>query len=332
MNFCPSQYFVCVLVLSLTALTSVVDAGTQRALIVVGLPGNEEFHERFIESTTLIHNALVNRFGFEKEDVRILFGQAEGAVEIETFPVSGRSTLEEIAEASKALSAEVTADDQAWVFVIGHSYWDGRTSHFNIPDRDITHEQLSKSFANLGGEQSVFFICAPASGPYIKALSKPNRIVITATEVAGETNASHYHSAVAKTMMEIGEGPEFDLDKDGVVSVLDLYVKSTQTLADMYLDNEPALIATEHPLLDDNGDGSGSELQIDYLTKRQGGRSDSKRKRRLRKFKDGAIAAKVPLPLVAQLNELEEQKEMKEAAQPKKEPAAKAIAEEEPEA
>ena len=37
-----------------------------------------------------------------------------------------------------------------------------------------------------------------------------------------------------------------------------------------YLERE--LLATEHPLLDDNGDGRGTELQIDYLTAEQRGR------------------------------------------------------------
>jgi len=64
-------------------------------------------------------------------------------------------------------------------------------------------------------------------------------------------------------------------------------------LSDLYLDNDPPLIATEHPQLDDNGDGS--ELQIDYLTVVQGGRSDATRKRIFRKFKDGPVSATIPL-------------------------------------
>jgi hypothetical protein len=31
-------------------------------------------------------------------------------------------------------------------------------------------------------------------------------------------------------------------------------------------------VVTEHALLEDNGDGRGGELQIDYLTEEQGGR------------------------------------------------------------
>lgn len=67
-------------------------------------------------------------------------------------------------------------------------------------------------------------------------------------------------------MTKISKQPGSDLDKDGIVSMLDLYIKATQNLSDLYLKNDPPLIATEHPQLDDNGDGRGSELQVDYLT------------------------------------------------------------------
>ena len=99
----------------------------------------------------------------------------------------------------------------------------------------------------------------------------------------------------ANALNEIEPDTSFDLDKNGVVSLLDLYIKATQNLADLYLDNDPPLIATEHPQLDDNGDGRGSELQVDYLTIAQGGRSDAKRKRNFRRFKDGQVAARIAL-------------------------------------
>ena len=61
-----------------------------------------------------------------------------------------------------------------------------------------------------------------------------------------------------------------DLDKDGRVSLFDLYVTVVRNLAQSYLERE--LLATEHALLDDDGDGRGTEVQIDFLTVDQGGR------------------------------------------------------------
>ena len=271
-------------------------SGVRRALIVCGLSGDEEHREMFVESVARIHTALTERFGFDATNIRIQFGRSEDEVELDEFPSAGRATREEIAADAKNLVQQTTAQDTAWVFVIGHSYFDGRTVFLNIPDTDLTHHQFTKLFEKLDGKQSVFFICTPVSGFYIKGLSKPNRIVMTSTEADAETNASIYHASLAKTLGEIKLGTGFDLDKNGTVSLLDLYIRSTQNMADAYLRNDPPLIATEHPQLDDNGDGRGSELQIDYLTVEQGGRSDSKRKRNLRKFKDGKVAAAIPLP------------------------------------
>ena len=276
--------------------SDILAAGTKRALIVCGLPGDEEFGEQFAESVSQIRTSLTERFGFDEGNVRIQFGRSDEQPALAGFPSAGRATREEIADDAKNLVQQTTAEDTAWVFVIGHSYFDGRTVFLNIPDTDLTHHQFTKLFEKLDGKQSVFFICTPVSGFYIKGLSKPNRIVITSTEADAETNASIYHASLAKTLGEIEPGTGFDLDKNGTVSLLDLYIRSTQNMADVYLSNDPPLIATEHPQLDDNGDGRGSELQIDYLTVEQGGRLDSKRKRNLRKFKDGKVAAAIPLP------------------------------------
>ena len=276
------------------AQKSEAQTGDRRALIVCGLSGSEEFQEQFSDSVTKIRTALTERFGFDKSNVRIQFGRSDEQDPFKGLPTAGRATREEIADEAKRLVRASTQDDTAWIFVIGHSYCDGRTAFLNIPDVDISHRQFSKMFDKLVGK-STFFICTPVSGFYIKELSKPNRIVMTSTEADYETNASIYHTALAKSLTEIKPGLDSDLDKNGTVSLLDLYIKSTQHLSDLYVKNDPPLIATEHPNLDDNGDGRGSELQVDYLTVAQGGRSDSKRMRRFRKFKDGAIAASIAL-------------------------------------
>ena len=271
---------------------------TKRALIVVGLPGDEAHEEQFTEAVVQIRSALTERFGFPSSNIAIYFGRDEETAEPDAFPTDGRGTREEIAEAAKRLVTETAEDDVTWVVTIGHSYYDGRTAYFNIPDRDITHGQFGKAFKQLGGK-STFLLCMPVSGFYIKEMSKPGRVIITSTEADVETNATIFHTAIAKTMTEITTDSAFDLDKDGKVSLFDFYITATRNLSDLYLENDPPLIATEHPQLDDNGDGRGSELQIDYLTIAQGGRSDAKRRRNFRRFKDGELAKATKLEIVS---------------------------------
>jgi hypothetical protein len=61
-----------------------------------------------------------------------------------------------------------------------------------------------------------------------------------------------------------------DIDRDWRLSLLDVYLWSARETANDYATG--MLLATEHALIDDNGDGRGTEVQIDYLTEEQGGR------------------------------------------------------------
>ncbi len=267
---------------------------TRRALIVCGLAGDAEYREQFIESLTQIRSALIDRMGFAESDVRVQYGLAEQDEPVDAFPIHGNATRDEIAAEAKRLTALATAADSTWVIVLGQAYFDGRSVFLNLPDADITHKQFGQLFQRLKGN-STFIISTPASGFYIKPLSRENRIVITSSEADAETNGSIFHLALASAMTDIRDDGEFDVDEDGTVSVHDLYVKTVQNMMDLYYENDPPLIPTEHPQLDDNGDGRGSELQVDYLPMSRGGRSDSKRKRLIRKFRDGKLAASTSL-------------------------------------
>ena len=268
-------------------------ATVKRALIICGLPGNEEYKEIFTESVTKIRAALTDRFGFKSENVRVQLGTHEEQPEPKGS-ASGRATRKEIFAEAKTLVEKTSANDLAWVFVISHAYFDGKSVFLNVPDTDISHVEFAESFKGLGGKNTAFFICAPVSGYFIKGLSKPGRVVITSSERDYETNGSIFQTHLANALTEISSDPKFDFDNNGKVSLVDLYIKTTRDLVNAYITNDPPLYPTEHPNFDDNGDGKGSELQVNFLTPQQGGRMGSKRRKR--KMSDGQIAAEVPLP------------------------------------
>ncbi len=62
-----------------------------------------------------------------------------------------------------------------------------------------------------------------------------------------------------------------DRDKDGKISVFELYLAVVANVMKRYVDDEN--LPTEHAKLDDNGDGHGSELQESYLPPELGGRA-----------------------------------------------------------
>ena len=242
---------------------------------------------------------MIEKFGFDESKIRIQFGRNEEDPEHEDWETHGRSTKDELLNEAAQLVADSTENDTTWVFLLGHTYFDGKTVFFNVPDTDITHQEFTSSFENLKGS-SAFFICTPASGHFIKGLSQSNRVVITATEAEWETNGSIFHIHLANTLESITQTPEFDFDKDGKVTLVDVFIKATRDMVDAYLGAETPLYPTEHPNFDDNGDGRGSELQIDYLTPEQGGQMGMKRSQKT--WKDGGAARKSPLPFKSEVS------------------------------
>jgi hypothetical protein len=116
----------------------------------------------------------------------------------------------------------------------------------------------------------VFWITTPASGFFIKPLAAPGRVIISATEADREINETTFPHVMAD-VLSTPPPDGFDADEDGRRTLFDLYIAISRTLAQRYADDMQ--LSTEHALLEDNGDGRGSELQIDYLTEELGGRA-----------------------------------------------------------
>jgi hypothetical protein len=183
----------------------------------------------------------------------------------------GVLTRESLAEAAQTLAGQIQPSDALWVFVLGHTHYDGRYSWLNVAGPDLHQTEFAQHFAPIQCREQVYFITTSASGFYQKALGRPGRIVITATEPDLEVNETFFPHKLARAL---GPTPptygELDVDRDWRLSLLDVYLWTARETAKEYLPN--MLLATEHSLLDDNGDGRGTELQADYLPEELGGK------------------------------------------------------------
>jgi hypothetical protein len=270
--------------------------GTRRALIICGHPGDKAHRKPFAETVEKLRESLTTRFGFAAPDVRVQFGgpvaEGEGPV---LSGVRGGATKEEIEAEAAYLREHLRPQDTLWVIVIGHSHYDGKHSYFNIPGPDIHEQDFAKLFAGLEAREQAFFITIPASGFYIKPLSAKGRIVMTATEPDLEVNETAFPLALAEVLSAPPPPAEYDADHDARLTMFDLYIAVARNVAQRYVTDE--LLATEHSLLDDNGDGRGTELQIDYLTVAQGGRAkEGTLPPPVKEGADGALAAATLLP------------------------------------
>ena len=75
---------------------------------------------------------------------------------------------------------------------------------------------------------------------------------MTATRSGQEVNFTRFGGHFAEAI----SSAEADLDKDGQTSLLEAYLMASSRVAEFY--NTEGRLATEHALLDDNGDGLGT--------------------------------------------------------------------------
>ncbi len=252
------------------ASAPVANSGAKRALLICGLSGGADRHKAFAETVTKVHTVLIAKLGFAATDVEVLFGDESTDADAEPIRSAGRATREELEKRAQLLREKLRPEDALWVIVFGHTHYDGKNSWLNLPGPDMHQIEFAKLFAELPAGQQVFIVTTPTSGFFIKPLSFHNRVVITATEADWETNETEFAGEFARILSSPPAEKELDVDQDGQITLFDLYITVARDLAQSYRDRE--LLATEHPLLDDNADGRGTEVQIDYLTTDLGGR------------------------------------------------------------
>ena len=79
-----------------------------------------------------------------------------------------------------------------------------------------------------------------------------NRVVVTATRSGDEQNFARFGQYLAEAIAD----PRADLDKDGQVSLLEAFLTASSRVDEYY--RTRSQLATEHALLDDNGDRLGT--------------------------------------------------------------------------
>ncbi len=138
-----------------------------------------------------------------------------------------------------------------WLILIGHGTFDGRRAKFNLRGPDVTAEELAEWLKPVDRPLAIVN-CASASAPFINRLSAPNRVVITSTKSGYEQNYARFGDHLSAAIAD----PRSDLDKDDQTSLLEAYLSASKKVAEFYA--EEGRLATEHALLDDNGDARGT--------------------------------------------------------------------------
>lgn len=208
-------------------------------VVVVGTPGADEYEADFRRAADL-WQAAAAKGGAAVVPI------GDSSVEAAEGDVSDRDRLRDAITERGGSGAE-----PLWVVLIGHGTFDRREAKFNLRGPDVSDAELA-SWLSAAARPVVLINGASASGPFLNKVSGPNRIVVTATRSGEESSYSRFGGFLAEA---IGD-PTSDLDKDGQVSLLEAYLKAGGRVEEFY--KSDARLATEHALLDDNGDGLGT--------------------------------------------------------------------------
>lgn len=223
------------LTLCLTLFSSLLQAAPRNLdiLIVLGAAGTEEYGKKF-QTQLDTWTTACTKAGITPTVLR------------------GEKTTEE-------LEKRLTVSDPShslWLVLIGHGTFDGREAKFSAEGPDFDVKQLTSWLKPLKQEVAVIHT-ASASGGFLKALSGKNRIVITSTKSPDEVFYARFGEYFAEAIC--GQ-PEADLDQDKQVSLLEAFRHASKATAIFY-ENDGRL-ATEHALLEDNGDGIGTRSEV----------------------------------------------------------------------
>lgn len=145
---------------------------------------------------------------------------------------------------------------QLWLVLVGHGTYDGREAKFNLRGPDLTPAWLAERLQPLRREL-VFVHSGSASGGFLKPLAGARRTIVTATKGGDEVFYARFGEHFAPAIAGL---PEADLDQDRQVSVLEAFLHASRRAAEFYQGEDR--LATEHALIEDNGDGVGTRAEL----------------------------------------------------------------------
>ena len=194
---------------------------------------------------------LTDRLGFARDHVELLSGATDDP--------ERSSTRAHVQRDVERLKSRARADDIIFIVLMGHGSADGGVAKFNLPGPDLTSAEWGSLLHDMPG-RVVVVNTSGASFPFMADLATRGHIVITATDSA----AQRYDTVFPAQFLAALNDPAADLDKNGRVSVWELFVYTARRVARHY--EQQGLLATERPLLDDSGDGAGVEAGNDTGT------------------------------------------------------------------
>jgi hypothetical protein len=227
-------------------LTTPLSASAQQrfALIVCGAAGGPEYAAQYDRWSSELSKTLIDGLKFDPALVTALS---------DTSRVSAASTAENVRHTITTVGARMARDDVFFILLIGHGTFDGTDAKFNLVGPDLDSSDWAALLKSVPG-RVVVVNTASASFPFLERLSGSRRIVITATD----SPAQRYDTVFPEYFIRALTDSAADLDKNERISIWEAFTAASAAVRRHY--QQRGQLSTEEALLDDNGDGVGSEV------------------------------------------------------------------------
>src|SRR5437867_3458594 len=215
------------------------------AILLSGISGDPDLQKEFLAWIKEIHAALRGPLQFPSEHVYVLFDDPSKDPTLIRY----KSTRENLESVCREIAGKARKEDLVFVFITGHGNFDGKVYKLNLPGPDPTAEELAAILYSIPAQRFVVANMTTCSGGSIPALSGKGKVIISATKSGMEKNQTQMGRFFAQAFKE----GNADLDKNGRVSVLEAFNYASLKVEEFYA--KEGLLKTEHPVLEDDGDG-----------------------------------------------------------------------------
>jgi hypothetical protein len=241
----------CAALFALLTFATPLLAQDTHLLVIVGVGGDEDHVKAFNKYALAIEDAA-KKHGMPDANMTYLGENPDQS----GGRMKARSTRENVTKAFTDLAAQVKANDDLFVVLIGHGSFDGKMAAFNLPGPDLTADDYGALLKKFPTQKIVFVNTASSSGAFVQALAGPARTIVTATRTGGERNETRF----AQYFVEAFDTDSADRDRNGRVSVQEAFDYAAQKVKAVY--EQEGHILTEHATLDDSAQGKLASAQF----------------------------------------------------------------------
>lgn len=228
--------------ISLALLASAAVAGP-KVWVFCGDPGDDEHHELYQKNLTELRKIFTRTYGVAGQNLKIFYGPKDAGYE-------GICTKEALLAELKQAAAATKEKTPVWLIFQGHANSIPGGVLFNLPGPDASAREIAEALEGSAPETPLVIIATTAASEhYLRPLAAPGRIVITANSPGDPENQTDFPLALTAAL----EAKETDADRDGIVSVTELFKACHANIESMCA--REGFMIQEHPQMDGNGDG-----------------------------------------------------------------------------